>query len=512
MKWKGSELGATGPLAAVLVCAAMTDHHSHLAAQVARLADATVLCIGDIMLDRFVTGAVDRISPEAPIPVMRIQRETSMLGGAGNVVRNLVGLGTRVHFLSLVGDDAAGREVADMLVGLPGVTPALEVEPDRCTSIKVRYIAGSQQLLRADHEQTGDVSERRAKALEQIAADHLAECGALILSDYGKGVLTAELTRRLIDMAAARGLPVVVDPKGRDYGRYRGASLVTPNRKELHEATGLPTDTDDEVVAAARALIGGCGIAGVLATRSQDGMTLVTADAVHHLPAEAREVFDVSGAGDTVVATVAAAIAAGVPLPEAAELSNVAAGIVVGKVGTAAVRADEVVEALHHQDLESAEHKVLVLDRAVERAETWRRKGLKVGFTNGCFDLLHPGHLALLRQARNACDRLIVGLNSDASVKRLKGETRPVQSEAARGAVLASLSMVDAVVIFGEDTPLTVIQALRPDVLVKGADYTVETVVGADLVQSYGGRIVLAALEPGQSTTATIRRLTGGGT
>lgn len=491
----------------------MTDRHSQLARHVEAFPQATVICVGDIMLDRFVSGDVDRISPEAPIPILRVGRETTMLGGAGNVVRNLVGLKARTRFLSVVGDDACGRELAELLSVLPGVEPVLQVEPGRQTPLKVRYLAGNQQLLRADHETVRPIRDQDADRLAEAAEAMLAEGDpartVLVLSDYGKGVLTDALLRRLIDAAARRGVAVVVDPKGRDFGRYRGATLVTPNRKELAEATALPTASDDEVVAACRAVIDGAGLKGVLATRSQDGMTLVAEGgaAVHHLPAEAREVFDVSGAGDTVVATLAAALAAGVVAPDAAQLANVAAGIVVGKVGTAAVHAAELVDALHRQDLDDAEAKVLPLERAVERADGWRRRGLSVGFTNGCFDLLHPGHLSLLRQARNACDRLIVGVNSDASVKRLKGDSRPIQTEAARSAVLASLSMVDMVVIFGADTPLDLIRALRPDVLVKGADYTVETVVGAPDVQGWGGRVVLADLEPGQSTTATIGRM-----
>lgn len=488
----------------------MSDRHARLAASVAALRDVTVLCAGDVMLDRFVAGTVDRISPEAPIPVLRVTRETAMLGGAGNVVRNLVGLGARTLFLSVVGDDATGHAVAGMLGELAGVTPILEVEPGRATAIKTRYVAGGQQLLRADRETVANIAPAREAALAEAAARALeaGDIGAVVLSDYGKGVLTDALTTRLIELARAHGVPVVVDPKGADYGRYRGAGLVTPNRKELHEATALPTATDAEVEAAARAVVERCGIAGVLATRSQDGMTLLDGDgSVLHLPAEAREVFDVSGAGDTVVATLAAALAAGLPAPEASALANVAAGIVVAKVGTAAVHAVELENALRHQDLEDAETKILPLERAAERAEGWRRRGLTVGFTNGCFDLLHPGHLSLLRQARAACDRLIVGVNSDASVQRLKGPTRPVQSEAARSAVLASLGMVDGVVIFSEDTPLRLIETLRPDVLVKGADYTVETVVGADRVLGWGGKVVLATLEPGQSTTNTIRRM-----
>lgn len=490
----------------------MSDHHSRLAAHVADLAGASVLCIGDIMLDRFVHGVVERISPEAPIPVMRVEREVSMLGGAGNVVRNLVGLGAQVRFLGLVGDDPAGREVADMLAALPRVIPILEVESGRQTAIKVRFVAGHQQLLRADRESLDPIAPAREAALLAETERALETVRAVILSDYGKGVLTPSLTAAVIERARARGVPVIVDPKGRDYGRYRGASVVTPNRKELFEATNLPTLRDEEITAAARLVIEQCGLDCVLATRSQDGMTLVCGDqAPLHLPAEAREVFDVSGAGDTVVATLAAALAAGVPLAEGAALANVAAGIVVGKVGTAAVAADELVATLHHQDLDDAEARVLSLDRAVDQVERWRRQGRAVGFTNGCFDLLHPGHLSLLRQARAACDRLVVGLNADASVKRLKGDSRPVQTEAARAAVLASLGMVDAVVIFGEDTPLSLIRALRPEVLVKGADYTVDTVVGAPDVLGWGGRVVLADLEPGQSTTATIARIEGRG-
>ncbi len=302
-------------------------------------------------------------------------------------------------------------------------------------------------------------------------------------------------------------MPVVVDPKGDDFGRYRGASVITPNRKELIQATGMPADSDAEVEAACRFLLETCSIDAVVATRSERGMSVVTRDGATHLPANAREVFDVSGAGDTVVATLTSALSVGVELTDAARLANLAAGIVVGKVGTAVVRAPELLSALHEQEWRSGEEKVDTLEQAVERAARWRARGKRVGFTNGCFDLLHPGHISLLNQAKAACDVLVVGLNSDASVKRLKGETRPVQTETARATVLASLACVDLVVIFGEDTPEELIRALRPDVLVKGADYTVATVVGAGFVQSYGGKVVLADLVDGQSTTNTIKRM-----
>ncbi|MBI5122026.1 MAG: D-glycero-beta-D-manno-heptose-7-phosphate kinase [Rhodospirillales bacterium] len=485
----------------------MTDQ-SQLADFVANLKDVPVLVAGDVMLDRYVYGDASRISPEAPIPVLAIDHETSMLGGAGNVVRNLVAIGAKVEFVTAVGDDQAGREVRHLLEQEKGVSPRLAVEPGRKTSIKTRFCAGSQQLLRADHETVGPLAKGGQGDVLEAVSRGLAEAKILILSDYGKGVLSPDLLPALIERARAAGRQVVADPKGIDYSRYRGATLLTPNRRELSEAAQMPVDSDEAVVAAARHLMAGCGIGNVLVTRSQDGMTLVEGSGgVHHLKAEAREVFDVSGAGDTVIATLSAALGAGIALVEAAKLANAAAGIVVGKVGTAVVHPDELVAAFHHQDLWQAEVKLVSLEQAKDRLRIWRLKGNKIGFTNGCFDLLHPGHVSLLSQARAACDKLVVGLNSDASVQRLKGPTRPVQSEASRAAVLASLASVDLVVIFGEDTPLDLIAALKPELLVKGADYTVDKVVGADLVQSWGGRVLLADLAQGHSTSATIARM-----
>lgn len=496
----------------------MSLSDAELAAAVDQLAGARVLCIGDVMLDRFVYGKVERISPEAPIPVLAIEREVSMLGGSGNVVRNLAALGVETAFITVLGDDQAAREVTHLIAKETGVEPHLLVEPRRRTTIKTRFVGGSQQILRADHETIAAVRPMLATDLIGRAGDACKDCAVVVLSDYGKGVLDLETTRGLIACAREHGLPVIVDPKGKDYAaRYAGATLLTPNRRELAEATGMPVGNDAEIVAACRHLISTCNIEGVLATRSQEGMTLVLRQGspsdlmVRHYPAEAREVFDVSGAGDTVLATLAAAIAADLSWETACHLANVAAGIVVGKVGTAAVLPREIQAALQNHALMSAEAKVVNRTRLLELTALWRGQGLKIGFTNGCFDLLHPGHVSLLAQARKACDRLVVGLNSDASVKRLKGETRPVQHEGARALVLASLASVDLVSLFSEDTPLELIKSLRPDVLVKGADYTVATVVGADIVQGYGGRVVLAELTPGQSTTAMIGRMQGDG-
>ena len=487
----------------------MNDKFSDLVGLVGALDGARVLCVGDVMLDRFVYGEVERISPEAPIPVLHVSKDKEMLGGAGNVVRNLTSLGAKVRFVSAVGEDLAGRDV-ERLLGEQETAEALLVPvAGRQTSIKTRFIAGSQQLLRADRETKAPLAEADRRRLVEAARGAIADSAVVVLSDYGKGVLDAGTAAELIAAANAAGKVVVVDPKGTDYGRYRGAGLLTPNRKELHEATRLPVDSPDAIAAAARSLIEAHGVQAVLATLGADGMMLVRADGrVTALAAEAREVFDVSGAGDTVVATLAAALAVGADLEKAAALANVAAGIVVAKVGTATCYPAEVIAALHHRDISDAEVKVLSLEQAVERREAWRRQGLRVGFTNGCFDLLHAGHVALLAQARANCDRLIVGLNSDASVKRLnKGPERPINGEMPRAVVLASLGGVDAVTIFDEDTPLTLIQALKPDLLVKGSDYTVDTVVGAAEVQSWGGRVLLADLKPGFSTTGIVAKL-----
>ncbi len=476
-----------------------------LAALLTKFPGRRVLCVGDVMIDRSIYGEVKRISPEAPVPVVRVTHETSELGGAGNVVRNLAVLGARCAFVTAVGDDRAGRQVGDLLGQLSDIEPYLRVSRRRETTIKNRFFSlDGHHLLRADRETVLALSPEGIADLTRSVTAQMNDIDAVILSDYGKGVLRGGLAEAVIAAARKAGKPVVVDPKGADYTRYSGATVITPNRSELADATGLSVDGDAAIVAAAESLRQKFNIGSVLVTRSGEGMTLLSGKDVHHLAAETREVADVTGAGDTVVATLTLALAGGAALPLAARLANVAAGIVVGRHGTAVATADDIGTALRHTGFANADQKVAGLTDAISRVMEWRRLGLKVGFTNGCFDLLHPGHISLLRQARAACDRLVVGLNSDASVKRLKGPERPVQNESARAAVMASLSAVDLIVIFGEDTPLALIEALRPDVLVKGADYARAQVVGGDIVESYGGRVVLAELVPSQSTTATI--------
>lgn len=483
---------------------------SELIELIGRLPRVRVLCVGDIMLDRFVYGGVKRISPEAPVPVLRTDRSHDAVGGVGNVANNLRALGADVSLVSIVGEDDEATSLRTLLVANE-CDATLLVDQDRPTSQKTRFIAEGQQMLRVDRESTADISPSLSEELAAAVSARLPTSDVVIVSDYAKGVLTSDVLRSILKQAKQTDTPVFVDPKGGDYARYAGASLLTPNAKELEEISNIPIIDDGTAERACTALMASHDIGSVLVTRGAQGMTLATrADGpieFTHLPAEAREVYDVSGAGDTVIAAIAATSAARATLAEAAHLSNLAAGMVVEKVGTAVVTAAELVSALHRHAGSPDPRRVLSLDDATERADTWRRAGLKVGFTNGCFDLIHPGHLSLLDQAARACDRLIVALNDDASVARLKGPQRPVQSEYARAAVLASLEMVDAVLLFSGDTPLAEITSIRPDVLVKGADYTEETVVGADVVKGYGGKIVLAKLVDGFSTTATIAGL-----
>jgi D-beta-D-heptose 7-phosphate kinase/D-beta-D-heptose 1-phosphate adenosyltransferase len=486
----------------------MSEQESNLVPLVEKLASHRILCVGDVMLDRYIYGQVERISPEAPIPVLHIQRETATLGGAGNVVRNIVSLGGSIDLIGVIGQDAAGYELAKSLTSMPQVTSNLLTDNARPTTLKVRYVADGQQLLRADQEINNPISADMEKQIMLRVRGAIEGCNVLILSDYAKGVLTPKVVAEIIALANESGCKVLIDPKGRDFSRYNSAYMLTPNRKELSEVSGYPIRSVEDAEKASRQLISAHNLQGVLAKLGSDGVCLVMKDQpAVHCHASAREVFDVSGAGDTVVATLALALAGGIAPAEGAALANIAGSIVVSKIGTAAVTPEELIRELMHDQTRQSEEKLVSLHEAAEMAERWRKQGLRVGFTNGCFDLLHPGHISLLRQARAACDKLIVGLNSDSSVKRLKGESRPIQNETSRATVMASLSDVDQIVIFSEETPINLIKAIRPAVLVKGADYTVATVVGADLVQGWGGQIVLANLVAGQSTTGTIAKL-----
>jgi D-beta-D-heptose 7-phosphate kinase/D-beta-D-heptose 1-phosphate adenosyltransferase len=482
---------------------------------VASLKGARVAVCGDAMLDHYVLGAVSRISPEAPVPVLHVASERHVLGGAANVAANIAALGGQARLLGVIGDDFAGRLMVRMLEEAGGCETGLIVQPGGVTIIKTRYLGGQQQLVRVDRERTDPPDAEVTATLMAGLEDALQTHDVFVLSDYGKGALCDGVLDRFLPMAAARGKRVIVDPKRRDFGRYRGAFLITPNRREMEEATGLPCQTDAEAGLAAAAAMDRSG-AGILLTRSERGMSLYQpGHEPTHLSAEAREVFDVSGAGDTVVAVMAAGLAGGQPVAAALRAANAAAGVVVSKLGTATCSPDELlasltrasrrrVPGLDERDLAHAPAATLV--EAVEAREAWRRAGLVVGFANGCFDLLHPGHVTLLRKAAEQCDRLIVAINSDASVTRLKGPSRPVQTEVARATVLQAIKGVDQVIVFGEDTPLEAIRALVPDILFKGSDYTEDQVVGGPIVRAAGGRVALIDLVAGHSTTALVQR------
>lgn len=467
-------------------------------------AEAHVLVVGDVMLDRWFIGKVGRISPEAPVPVVQVRDERESLGGAANVAANVVGLGARCTLIGAVGQDAAGDRLKALLEGI-GVTAPLAVA-DRPTTTKARIIGDRQQVVRLDFEHSGPLRAEEEAALLEVVEAHLHGASAVIVSDYGKGVCTEAVCQGVISAARARGVPVLVDPKTTDWGRYRGATLVTPNFKEFNEVLGDPVPNEDAIIEGRTAgLIERHALAGVLVTRSEKGMTLAhpSLDGGHlHIHTEAREVFDVSGAGDTVIGTLGTALAAGRALPEAVRLANRAAGLVVARAGTVPIDYDTLAESFAPE----GEGGVLPLDGLLKQLEEARARSQRVVFTNGCFDVLHRGHLTYLRKARALGDLLVVGLNSDDSVRRLKGPERPINCAADRALMLASLAFVDYVCVFEDDTPAALIEAVRPDTLVKGGDYTLEQVVGRE----HAGKVVLIDFVNGYSTTTLIERMTSG--
>ena len=472
------------------------------------IAGARVVAIGDLMVDRFVYGDVSRISPEAPIPVMARARETVMLGAAGNVARNVAALGGEAALVGVIGKDAAGREAKDLIAGEPRVEGYLITDPDRQTTIKTRFVSAGQQLLRVDEETTRPVDGEIERQVVRTLLDAARGARVILVSDYGKGLVTPAVIAAALAAAEREGARLIVDSKARSFARYGPADVIKPNAAELAFATEMPTRTDAEVEAALGRALQLCGGKAITVTRGGAGMSLaVRGEPVRHFSRPAREVSDTMGAGDTALAGLGAAFAAGADFETAIDFANLAAGIAVQKTGTAIVTPDELIEAEIVDRVAPAEAKIATPERMRREADRWREKGLKVGFTNGCFDILHRGHIAYLAQAREWCDRLIVGVNSDRSVRALKGEGRPVNDLESRALVLAGLRSVDLVVAFDEETPLRLIEAARPDVLVKGADYSLEGVVGRELVEGWGGEVRLADLVEGHSTSATIKKL-----
>jgi D-beta-D-heptose 7-phosphate kinase/D-beta-D-heptose 1-phosphate adenosyltransferase len=472
-----------------------------------RFHGARVLVLGDVMLDRFIYGAVERISPEAPIPVLSVERTLDMAGGAANVARNIAALGAQCELLGVVGEDSAAEQLCKQLAQSPAIRVHFVTDPARPTSLKTRYVAEGQQVMRADWERKDEISREVGCSLLRQFAAAIHEVDIVVLSDYAKGVLSDSVLQEAIRIAQQNRKPVIVDPKSKSFSKYAGATVLTPNRLELQGACEMECLNDEQVTRGARWVLDRGICSTLVVTRGKDGMSVIGSDGVAHIPTEARQVYDVSGAGDTVIATLATGLASGGDIAEAASLANLAAGIAVGKRGTATVTPGEIMASMPPFGRHADPLKIYSIDNVLPLVREWRDRGLKVAFTNGCFDLLHPGHISLLDQARRTADRLVVGLNADLSVRRLKGPSRPVQGEVARATVLAAVKSVDAVVIFADDTPLELIEALRPDVLVKGADYTVETVVGADETMQHGGRVVLAQIVDGFSTTDTVARV-----
>jgi len=470
---------------------------------------ARVLVLGDVMLDRFVYGTAERISPEGPIPIVSIEKTTDMPGGAANVARNVAALGAQCTLIGVVGHDSTADVLQRQLASYPSINAKLVSDPSRPTSQKTRYVADGQQVMRADQECRESLSAPVASRVLHEFAASLDAIDIVVLSDYAKGVLSDAVTSEAIGLARKSRKIVVVDPKSKNFKKYAGATILTPNRLELQGASGADCITDDQVADCASHMLNGtCEF--MVVTRGKDGMSVIEAHKpALHMPTVAIQVFDVSGAGDTAIAALALGIAAGGSVADAAAIANRAAGVVVGKRGTATVTTGEIVASIPSFEKGADPKKIYSLENVLNVTREWRNQGLKIAFTNGCFDLLHPGHISLLDQAKRCADKLVVGLNADLSIRRLKGPNRPVQSEVARATVLAALKSVDAVAIFSQDTPLLLIEALSPDVLVKGADYTLDNVVGAEHVIKHGGRVVLAELLPGHSTTETVKRVVG---
>jgi len=473
-----------------------------------QLGQARVLVVGDVMLDRYFQGDSQRISPEAPVPVVKISKIEDKAGGAANVARNIAHLDAKVGLLGLIGDDAEGDSLCTILQQ-DGIYSALLKQQQLPTIAKMRVISRHQQVVRLDVEQS--FSQAHSEALADQVEALLPDYDYVLVSDYNKGSLAA--VGRIIQSAKAAGKYVLVDPKQADLSVYRGADILTPNLSEFRLAGG-DASSDAAMLSSARAMLNRCGIAAMLLTRSEQGMTLITATEHHHFPAQVLEVSDVTGAGDTVIATLAVMLGAGMALPQAVEMANLAAGIVVGKLGAATVSPAELAAKLNKHLFSQGDVYQTPFDKVLQHIQFARQNGERIVFTNGCFDILHAGHVRYLAQAKALGDRLVVGLNSDASIARLKGASRPVNPLSERATVLASLASVDWVLPFGDDlseqdTPLALILRVKPDVLVKGGDYSIDTIVGASEVLAAGGDVKVLQFVDGCSTSAIIKKIQG---
>jgi len=463
-----------------------------------KIEECSCLVIGDVMIDEYVNGNVTSVSPEAPVPIVHIRDVKSTLGGAANVAANIRKLGAKCTLVGVVGEDTDGQILREELQKR-GVKWAGICTQSRITTKKTRIIGNLHQLVRLDREMNMEPGEAEQERLLNNVRKEIDSADIIIISDYKKGVCTSNICQTIISLAKKEDKKIIIDPKQTDWTRYSGAFLIKPNLKEFYQTIG---NTDNDIVQGAKQLLNKFDISNILITRSQDGMTLVSDNCVDNCQTEAQEVFDVSGAGDTVVATVATAIAAGMDLSDAIKIANIAAGISVSKLGTYAVGLNEIITSINH----SYSKKIMSREEVISFAEMSKKHGKKVVFTNGCFDILHTGHISLLETAKRQGDVLIVGLNTDDSIKRLKGNDRPINNEYDRAKVLSALEAVDGVILFNEDTPIELVNGIVPNVLVKGADYTIDKVVGADVVSRNGGEVVLVPLIQEKSTTNIIEK------
>jgi len=467
-----------------------------------------VLVVGDLMLDRYILGEVERISPEAPVPVLRHAQRYERPGGAANVAMNLAGLGCQTLLAGFWGNDTEQRELA-VFLEKAGVDTAGVVTTSLPTISKTRILGRMQQLLRLDIESRERPSAEDQQHLLERVEQLVSKVHAVVLSDYAKGALTARLCETAIRAARRLGVPVLVDPKSTDFSMYSGATAVCPNLKELSAATGVAAHEIEELLVAGEAQRQEHDLTYLTLTMSEKGIRVLSEGRTFHSPARAREVYDVSGAGDTVIATMAACLAAKLPIETAVDLANLAAGIVVATVGTVPIAKHELIAALTPSSGITSGEKMLDGERLLKRVAEWRAAGETIVFTNGCFDLLHVGHITLLEDCHKFGSKLVLGLNADASICRLKGPSRPIVGENERMRVMAALAAVDAVVLFAEDTPLELIKLVKPDVLVKGGDYSVETVVGHEAVIAAGGRVEIVPTVEGFSTSNIVKKLQG---
>ncbi len=483
-----------------------TVKHGQIQEILGKIKNKKILVVGDVMVDEYVWGRIDRISPEAPIQVVDVKSENAVPGGAANVVANLVGLGAQVYLGSVVGKDAKGSLLRERLRDAGVRIQGVITDPKRPTSTKTRVMGQNQQLLRIDREERSPLRHETEKRLLAHLKKQIPACDAIILSDYGKGILTDKILRETIGMATKEGKIITADPKGKDFRKYRGITCLTPNRKEVEEATGIALAKGPDILEAAQQLQKTLHSPACLITLGGDGMALLDREGFAILPTAAREIFDVSGAGDTVIAAFTLVASAGFGLKEAAQIANLAAGVVVGKVGTAHITPREILEHTAETGRDRA-GKILSFPELKDVIRRKKQLGKTVVFTNGCFDLLHVGHIRYLQEARALGDLLILGLNSDRSVRKLKGKLRPLISQEERALILAALDCVDYVVIFPEETPLKLIRGLQPDILVKGGDYRKGEVVGGDLVEAGGGRVALIPVVRGRSTSGLVERI-----